>query len=376
MTRQKIIIMADARSRIALKDSQTLKRHKEYIEQFAKFEKFENTKLYVIQPTLKISKSSVTNFKKLTISRVSIKNLLLVKRIISPEKYEVILLVAGDPWESYFFSFLLKCLLFNFKIPIQLQIHAELSNAWAKLSFRNRIRRLIAMGTLKKAQGIRVVSEEQRKFLSKRLTINSEHIVTVPVRLNLEKPISPHKFEKRARSIGLVGRIHEERNIEKFVEVARYFLRRVPDLRVVIAGNSGRSNKLEILLRGISNSQVDFLGNLASTEMESVWSRIGVLISPAESESYGRSIREALSHGVPVLAFSSMGARDLKSECPDSVQLFNEMQSLPELFELYELLRGSRVPRDFAMNQILRDSKISNQIAVSWKEIIERKTIG
>ena len=71
-----------------------------------------------------------------------------------------------------------------------------------------------------------------------------------------------------------------------------------------------------------------------------------------------------------------MGSRDLKNECPDSVQLFTEMQSLPELFELYELLRGSRVPRDFAMNQILRDSKISSQIAVSWRETIEWKTIG
>ena len=376
MTRQKIIIMADARSRIALNDSHTLKRHKEYIEQFAKFEKFENTALYVIQPTLKIFRGSITNFENLTIFRVSIKNVLLIKRFISREKYEVILLVAGDPWESYFFSFLLKCLLFNFKIPIQLQIHAELSNAWAKLSFRNRIRRLIALGTLKKAQGIRVVSEEQRKYLSKRLSISSEHIVTVPVRLNLEKPISPLKFEKHSMSIGLVGRIHKERNIEKFVEVARYFLGRIPDLRIVIAGNSGGSNKLVSLLRGISTSQVDFLGNLASTEMESVWSQIGVLISPAESESYGRSIREALLHGVPVLAFSSMGSRDLKNECPDSVQLFTEMQSLPELFELYELLRGSRVPRDFAMNQILRDSKISSQIAVSWRETIEWKTIG
>ena len=320
MTRQKIIIMADARSRIALNDSHTLKRHKEYIEQFAKFEKFENTALYVIQPTLKIFRGSITNFENLTIFRVSIKNLLLIKRFISREKYEVILLVAGDPWQSYFFSFLLKCLLFNFKIPTQLQIHAELSNAWAKLSFRNRIRRLIALGTLKKAQGIRVVSEEQRKYLSKRLSISSEHIVTVPVKLNLEKPISPLKFEKHSMSIGLVGRIHKERNIEKFVEVARYFLGRIPDLRIVIAGNSGGSNKLVSLLRGISTSQVDFLGNLASTEMESVWSQIGVLISPAESESYGRSIREALLHGVPVLAFSSMGSRDLKNECPDSVQ--------------------------------------------------------
>lgn len=375
MTAQRLIIIADARIRVPLNDRETLKRHIEYIEEFSKLENFEDTELFVIQPSLKMVTSFITKFDKLTIFNTSIKDLLQLQKTIGREKYEIILIVAGDPWESYLFAVFLRFLLFKMKIPLQLQIHAELSNAWAKLSLKNGIRRQVAFRTLKKAQGIRVVSTEQRKYLIERLSINPSQIVAIPVRLNLHQSTSTSRIATRPISIGLVGRIHKERNIKQFIEIARYFLSQSPELRIVIAGNSSGSSKLESSLREISTSQVDFLGNLESNEMDLAWSRIGVLVSPARGESYGRSIREALMHEVPVLAFSSMGSRDLQSECPDSVRLFTEKQRMSELFKMYEYLLGSRVPRDFAINQQARDTKISDQIAASWKDAVERKTI-
>lgn len=375
MNAQKVIIMADSRMRVAPNDRDTVKRHTEYIEEFCKLENFEDTELFVIQPSLKVITSFITKFDKLTVLKISIKDLLQIQKKFRSEKYEVILIVAGDPWESYLFSELLRLLLSNLKSPVQLQIHAELSDAWAKLSLRNRIRRQVAFRTLKKAQGIRVVSTEQRKYLIERLLIDPSRIVAIPVRLNLDQSISTTRMSTRPMSIGLVGRIHKERNIKQFIQIARYFLIQIPDLRIVIAGNSSGSSKLVRMLREISTSQVDFLGSLESNEMDSAWSRIGVLVSPAQSESYGRSIREALMRDVPVLAFCTMGARDLQSECPDSVQLFSGKQRMSELFKMYQYLLGSRVPGDFAINQQIRDSKISYQIAASWKDAVERKSI-
>jgi len=372
---KKIIIVADLRSRISLEDCQTLNRHIDYISEFSKFENYENSQLVAIQPTINFRQSSKHNFQDLLIYRISILDLLFIKNKINKSKVEVILMVAGDPWGSYFFTILLKLLLFNFSIPIQLQIHAELSSSWAQMNFKNRIRQIIAFGTLKRAQGIRVVLQEQKKYLSERLSIEPSRFAVVPVKLNIGNLTLDSKFEKRPNSIGLVGRIHEERNIAKFAEIAKYFLEKTPDLRIVIVGKSIGSNKLKTLLTDISRTQVDFLGSLNGSEMELAWSKIGVLISTAESESYGRSIREALMHEVPVLAFSSMGSRDLQSECPDSVRLFTYVETLPELFKLYESVKNSTVSRQFMRAQITKESKISQEIASSWRETADMRTI-
>jgi len=372
---KKIIIMADLRSRVTLKDHQTLNRHSEYIGEFSKYKNYENSQLVVIQPTVNLSRSSKHSFKNLIIYRISILDLLFIQKRINKVNVEIILMVAGDPWGSYFFTLLLKSLLFNFRIPIQLQVHAELSSSWAKLNLRNRIRQIIAFRTLKRAQSIRVVLQEQKKYLSERLSIEPSRFVVVPVKLNIGNLTLDSKFEKHPNSIGLVGRIHEERNIAKFAQIAKYFLERTPDLRIVIVGNSIGSKKLETLLRGISSTQVDFLGSLDGSEMELAWSKIGVLISTAESESYGRSIREALMHEVPVLAFSSMGSRDLQYECPDSVRLFTNVETLPELFKMYESIKISTISRQFMRTQLQKESKISQEIAASWKETADRRTI-
>lgn len=376
MTSSKIIIVADLRSRIALGDHQTLNRHIEYITEFRKFKNCENAQLVVIQPTVKFARSSKVKLKNLNIYRISVLDLFYIKKNFNNTNFDILLIVAGDPWGSYFFSLLLKSLLFNFRIPLQVQIHAELSNTWAKLNCKNRIRQIIAFRTLKRAQGIRVVLQEQKEFLSQKLSIEPSKIVVVPVKLNLAHLTIDSQFEKRPNSIGLVGRVHKERNIEKFAEIAKYFLEVVPDLRIVIAGNASGSKKLVSILRGISNTQVVFLGSVDASQMNTVWSKIGVLISTAEGESYGRSIREALMHDVPVLVFSSMGSRELFQECPDSVRLFTNVETLPELFKIYESLKISTVTSQFKTNQVMKESRISQQLASSWRETAGRKTIG
>jgi hypothetical protein len=47
-----------------------------------------------------------------------------------------------------------------------------------------------------------------------------------------------------------------------------------------------------------------------------IWQDIGVLVSTAPSESYGRTIRESLAQGVPVWAFTSTGVTQLMDICP------------------------------------------------------------
>jgi glycosyltransferase involved in cell wall biosynthesis len=376
MVSKQIIVIADARLRISPQFEDTLTRHLEYIREFRKIPGYSSSQMVVVQPSLNIFRSQTICIENLRIEKLSIARIVFLRRILNANGFKTILIVSGDPSESFLFAKIIKLLLGNNSIPIQAQVHGEYSQAWARLSLRNRIRRSTAHSFLKSANAIRVVTEEQKRYIVETFSVNPEKIHTIPVRLNkVSSTVEVHR-KCNPSSIGLVGRIHKERNIVKFAEIAQFFCRMDPDLEVIVVGASANDRKAEKSLKGIKSPNLKILGHLEGDSLRSVWSRIGVLISTAETESYGRALREALMNGVPVLALSSIGSRALQRECPEAVTLFTEGDSAFEIYELFKNLLASRVPDDFAINQRIRDLNIGSQIAISWKDAVENNRIG
>jgi hypothetical protein len=69
----------------------------------------------------------------------------------------------------------------------------------------------------------------------------------------------------------------------------------VQDFKVIIIGSGNqKSNFLARLKSIISTSRVIYLGQLSERELNNAWNKIGVLVSIAPVESYGRVMREAL----------------------------------------------------------------------------------
>lgn len=376
MYSEKLIVVADARIRISPQAGDTLARHLEYIREFRKIPGYESCQLVVLQPSLKILRSEVSCNENLIIEKLSFARIISLRRILNAKHARTILIVSGDPSESFLFARIIKLFLGNSSIPIQVQVHGEYSQAWARLSLRNRIRRSTAQLFLKSADAIRVVTEEQKQYLVEAFSIKSEKIRTIPVRLNQITASIEINREFNPSSIGLVGRIHKERNITKFIEIANFFCKEDLDLEVIVVGGSARDRKAKKSLKGIESPNLKIFGHLEGDSLKSAWSRIGVLISTAETESYGRALREALMNGVPVLALSSIGSRALQRECPEAVSLFTQHDSALEIYELFRNLLTSRVPDDFAFNQRIRDLKVGSQIAISWKDAVENNRIG
>ena len=65
----------------------------------------------------------------------------------------------------------------------------------------------------------------------------------------------------------------------------------------------------------ISKNRIIYLDQLSESELRKAWKKIGVLVSMAPVESYGRVIRESLIVGVPVWATPSAGVKDLMDNC-------------------------------------------------------------
>jgi glycosyltransferase involved in cell wall biosynthesis len=296
-------------------------------------------------------------------------------RKIRSKNLNVKLLVAGDPWESFWSAYLLNKLSSK-KVPIQIQLHGDIANpAWKKISLQNRIRFNFAKFSMSKANGIRAVSNSQTLKVAKIFKIKKAQICVIPVPINNLR-LTSSTSSKRPKTLGLIGRIHNDRGIYNFIKLIKSLTVVRDDFTVVIAGGGlDESRFLEEINELLPKSKIRFLGHLPEKELKKIWRVVGVLVSTAPAESYGRVMREALVAGVPVWATKSSGVEDLISEAgKDAVKILDLTKSNHELSKEFDQLLKSKVSLSFRKQFIKDNSTYAQLLAKSWVDLINKQT--
>jgi len=307
-TNNTAILIVDSRGILSLLNEYDLKRHIEYAERINGLDE----KIRVVIATTNPSFTSVTTFENLTVypisgnQRFSLRYLLGVTRLIRKLDLGKILFIAGDPWESALSLFLIRKFCPT-DSRSQVQIHADVTtDEWVHLSKINRIRKIILLLTLKRFESVRVTSHEIRQSIAVRYGIPQERFIVSNLRINLNPISSPVLSENRPRSISFVGRLEKDRGLDIFVKLIREVSSLNLDLNIVGSGPDG-TDFVEDLKEIVGLDRVNVWGEIGSQEMLSLWKQTGLLVSTAPSESFGRTIREAVCFGVPVLGVASRG---------------------------------------------------------------------
>jgi glycosyltransferase involved in cell wall biosynthesis len=294
-------------------------------------------------------------------------------KFIKANNLNIKLLIAGDPWESYWSAYFLNKFL-NKKIPIQVQAHGDIADPrWRRINFRNRIRFSLAKLSLPKASSVRVVTKYQTENLVKAFGIKRERIVNVPVPINvLSKPVALKS--ERSKTIGLIGRIHQDRGIWEFIKLVRVLNSSSKDFKVVVVGDGPSKDKFLLKLESvIPKNRIIYLGQLPESELRKVWKRIGVLVSMAPVESYGRVLRESLIAGVPVWATASAGVKDLMDNCKKGeVKLLDLSKSDVSLNKDFKNILKTKVSADFSKKFIKENNTYAAMLAHSWINTINK----
>lgn len=245
-------------------------------------------------------------------SRFSFRYIKKCIRTLGEEKVIPSVFVAGDPWESCLSAFVVQkyfVLKNKIRIPIQIQIHADITDKkWKNASIINRIRFQCAKLTFLRADQIRCVSYRSRDEISEQFNIKKEKILVIPVELNIPSHSKLEHYSHRPRKIGFAGRIHRDRGLNDFTSFIKGISMQDKNLKLVVAGGGSEAlnfvSELEIL---VGKENVSYLGALEQDRMMNFWSSIGVFVTTANSESYGRSMREAALFGIPVIGLESRG---------------------------------------------------------------------
>jgi glycosyltransferase involved in cell wall biosynthesis len=366
------ILILDPRGVISAGKNDVIERHSNYGKEMAKHNKKIDYRLKVLSASIKHISTSKNNktFEILNISKPTFNSNKFAKRAykyIKLNKVSVKLIVAGDPWESFWSAHFLNKFL-NKKIPIQIQVHGDIADPrWRRINPRNRIRYSLAKLSLRKASSVRAVTKHQAENLIKAFGIKKEKIVVVPVPINLVSKTVALKSD-RPKTIGLIGRIHQDRGIWEFINLVRVLNSSSKDFKVVVVGDGPSKDKFLLKLESvIPKNRIIYLGQLPESELRKAWKRIGVLVSMAPVESYGRVIRESLIAGVPVWATASAGVKDLMDNCKKGeVKLLDLSKSDASLDKDFKSLLKTKVSNEFSKRFIKDNNTYATKLANSW----------
>lgn len=372
------VVILDPRGIILSGGADVIERHNSYALHLSKGNPKNKISLMILTAgTSQVKNQQSSGLYLEVISKPTVNSIKFAKaalKKIRSKNLDVKLLVAGDSWESFWSAYFLNKLSSK-KVPIQVQLHGDIANpAWKKISLQNRIRFNFAKFSMSKANGIRAVSNSQALKVAKIFKIKKAKICVIPVPIN-NLSLTSSISSKRPKTLGLIGRIHSDRGIYNFIKLIKSLTVVRDDFTVVIAGGGPEESRfLEEVKELLPKSKIRFLGHLPEKELKKVWREVGVLVSTAPAESYGRVMREALVAGVPVWAMKSSGVEDLISQAgKDAVKILDVTNSNYELSKEFDQLLKSKVSLSFRKQFIKDNSTYAQLLAKSWVDLINKQ---
>lgn len=225
----------------------------------------------------------------------------VVSFLFRPERVDLV--TAQDPFWTGTIAYLLSR---RAGVPLEIQLHGDLGNeSW--------IRRQWALWMIRRADGIRVVSERLRRRLVE-FGIKAEQIYKIPIGLDSPSPfpLPPCLTAgRRGERVGervpgfetiftYVGSLNSGKGVDLLIKAFAKVAEGNRRALLQIVGDGPERHRLEELaLRLELRTYVRFLGFM--NDPRPVIAASDALVLPSWSEGWGRAPVEALAAGVPVI---------------------------------------------------------------------------
>ena len=214
-----------------------------------------------------------------------------------------------------------------------------------------------------------VASNIMAKYMATDFGVPRERLRLIPRGVDLERFRfrDPQAHHGQGFTIGMISRITPLKGHRDFIKAVSILNRRIPQLRVMIAGGAPKEKykeELELLTRRLGlHRTIEFLG--PREDVPFLMNQLDVLVSATVTpEAFGRVIIEAQASGVPVVATKVGGVVDIiedeKNGLLCAVSDTNDMAGkILRLYEDKELwmklaIQGrSRVKENFELNTMM-----------------------
>jgi len=178
--------------------------------------------------------------------------------------------------------------------------------------------------------------------------------------------------EKRIIS---VGRFSKEKGYVDLIDVFKKFHDKYPDWKLELIGDGSERNKIvdKIYEYGL-NDLVTVHGYLKKNKINEILSKSSIYLMASYTESFGIVLIEAMSHGIPCVAFTSAeGANDLIEDGVNGYLIenrnFDEMVN-----KIQELVLSNAKRLSFGKNARKKSlNYTSDSIKDDWIKLLKKK---
>ncbi|MEK7602495.1 MAG: glycosyltransferase [Patescibacteria group bacterium] len=214
---------------------------------------------------------------------------------------EIEIVSAQDPFEN---GWLARAITRGTKAKLHLQLHTDFLSPWfvrtgsLSMSFKNRVRRMIADILLPQADGIRVVSERIKTSLATRYANRIQSVTVLPIAVSTTVPeraeLPPHSFQT---VLVTIGRLEAEKHID---DILRALSKTPSSVGLFVIGEGRLRASLVRRTRELHISdRVSFLG--AQTNAWGLMQSADAYIQASVYEGYGMTLVEAALSGVSII---------------------------------------------------------------------------
>ena len=178
---------------------------------------------------------------------------------------------------------------------------------------KNSLREWLQLTLLKwannKSDKLIAVSESVKKFIINRRMASKNKIVKISGAIT---PIAPAAHRPQY-TIGMLASLNRTKGYDILLDALPIAVEKYPQIKCLVGGEgelfSGLRNQSHRL--GI-DSQIEWLGKIKNKEK--FYQKLSIYVHPSRSESFGMSVLEAMSAGVPVVCSNKGSLKEIISD--------------------------------------------------------------
>jgi glycosyltransferase involved in cell wall biosynthesis len=179
---------------------------------------------------------------------------------------------------------------------------------------RDRVRRLMR-ALYNRYDGVFVLNSEHKDWLTGHEMQLKEDKVFLTSHHTQPRDVGLHKISKASIIPGandntpvlfIACRLSKEKGILDLPEIVERAKKRIPKLRIVVAGSGPAQEQLKQIL-----PEAIFLGWQNKKQLAALYLGLDLFVFPSRFDTFGNVILEAFVHGMPTVAFNCKGPKDI-----------------------------------------------------------------
>ncbi len=177
------------------------------------------------------------------------------------------------------------------------------------------------------------------------------------------------------RNLIAVGRLEKVKGFADLIKVYKLVNLKTQGTSLTLVGDGKQKNSLfETIVKNDLASKVKMTGYLFQDDIDKLYDNSCLYIMTSHSESFGLVMLEAMSHGLPVVAFSSAeGARELIQDGYNGY-LINNRNEFEMADKIIELLNDNGKLKEMGKNAYISAKKYTKEVVIkTWEQLLDEK---